>query len=282
MRPRALITAAVAAIAIAAGLSGCGSSAVVAGPLAQAAYVTGHVSGAHMQLTAQIETPSLPQPVSMSGAGYFNFAAREGSLSIQMTGLPTTSLGSAPTMQEILKGSDVYVSSPLFSGKLPGGASWVKVNVTKVEQAAGLNPSQLLEGQANPAQFLEYLKASGSSVTTVGHERVRGVPTTHYAAEVDVAKLASSLAGANSAAVKQAVAGLGMSEVPVEVWIDSHDRVRRLQMAIHASAAGQTMQMHMNLELFAFGSTPPVSIPSASETFDATSAALGGLGSTSQ
>lgn len=283
MRPRGLITAAIASIAIVASLSGCGSSAVVvAGPLARAADVTGHVSGAHMQLTAQIEAAALPQPVSMSGGGYFNFAAREGSLSIQMTGLPTTTLGSAPTMQEIMKGSDVYVGSPLFTGKLPGGASWIKVDVTKVEQAAGLDPSQLLEGQANPAQFLEYLKASGSAVTTVGHERVRGVPTTHYAANVDLSKLASSLAGANSAAVKKAIAGLGMSQVPVEVWIDSHDLVRRLQMAIHASAGGQSMQMHMTLELFAFGSTPPVSVPSASETFDATSAAVGGLGSASQ
>ena len=42
------------------------------------------------------------------------------------------------------------------------------------------------------------------------------------------------------------------------------------------------MQMQMNLELFDFGTTPPVSVPSASETFDATSTALGGLGSASQ
>ncbi len=282
MRLRALITTALASTAVAVTLGGCGSSAVVAGPLTRAAYVTGHASGAHMQLSATIESAALPQPVSMSGAGYFNFASREGSLSIQLTGLPETALGSAPTMQEILTGSDVYVGSPAFTGKLPGGASWIKVDLTKAEQAAGLDPSQLLQGQANPAQFLEYLKASGSSVTIVGHEAVRGVPTTRYAAEIDLGKLASSMAGANSATVQKAIAALGVSEIPVDVWVDSQDLVRRLQLAFHANAGGQSMQMQMNLELFDFGTIPHVSVPAASETFDATSATLGSLGSASQ
>jgi len=285
MRLRVLITTVIASLALAVALSGCGGSSgvVVAGPLARAAYITSSVKGAHMQLTAKVEAGSLlPQPITMSGAGYFNFAGREGTLSMQMTGLPESALGSGTlTMQEILKGSDVYVGSPLLAGKLPGGASWMKIDISQAAKAAGLDPTQLLQGQANPAQFLEYLKATGSAVTVVGHEPVRGVPTTHYTGEIDLAKMASAL-GASSADIQKAIGQLGLSKLPVDVWVDSHNLVRRLELNLNAGAGGQSMHMQMTIELFDFGSTPPVTAPPASQTFEATGSALGGLGSASQ
>ena len=283
MRLRALIAASFASIALAGALSGCGSSAVLVGPLARAADVTAHVGGAHVQLTATIEGAGFPQAIEMNGGGYFSFASHEGSFSIQLAGLPSAAgLESAATMQEIFKGSDLYVGSSLFTNKLPGGARWMKVDIARVGQAAGLDPSQLLDGQSNPAQFLEYLKASGAAVTLVGHDRVRGVPTTHYAADIDLDKALGAVAGANAGAAQKAIAELGVSELPVDVWVDSHNLVRRLQITLHAPAGGQNLQMQMSIELFGFGATPIVSAPPASETFDATSTALGGLGSAAQ
>jgi hypothetical protein len=285
MRPRALITATLASIALVGTLSGCGSSAVVvSGPLAQAAYVTGHVGGAHMQLNAQIEGSGLPQAVTMNGGGFFNFRSHEGSFSIELSGLPTALAGSAPTMQELFKGSNLYIGSSLLTGKLPGGAQWMKVDLAKVGAAAGFDPSQLLSGQSNPAEVLEYLKASGASVTIVGHDRIRGVPTTHYSAQIDLAKAAAALAGANAGAARKAIGELGVSELPVEVWVDSHNLVRRVQLSLHTPSGSQApqIQMQMSVELFNFGTTPTVSVPPPSETFDATSTALGGLGAVGQ
>jgi len=281
MRPRALTAATLASIALVGALSGCGRSAVVVGPLAQAADVTGHVGGAHMTLAARIEDAGLPQAVTMNGGGYFNFASHEGSFSIQLSGLPTELAGSQPTMQELFKGSNLYIGSSLLTGKLPGGARWMKVDLARVGQAAGLDPSQLLSGQTNPVQILEYLKASGAAVTAVGHERIRGVSTTHYRAEIDLAKAVAALPGANAGEAQKAIGALGMSRLPMEVWVDSHNLVRRMQLDLHAPAGGQNLQMQMDVELFGFGATPTVSAPPASETFDATSAALGGLGSSS-
>jgi hypothetical protein len=282
MRLRALTAAAFSSIAIVGVLSGCGSSAVVIGPLARAADVTAHVGGAHMQLSVRIEGAGSPQAITMNGGGYFNFAAHEGSFSVQLAGLPVAALGSEPTMQEIFKGSDLYIGSSLFTNKLPAGARWMKMDLARVGQAAGLDPSQLLNGQSNPAQFLEYLKASGASVTMVGHDRVRGVPTTHYAADIDLGKALAAVAGANAGATQKAIAELGVSELPVDVWVDANNLVRRLQINLNAPAAGQSLQLQMNLELFNFGATPTVSVPPPSETFDATSTALGGLGSAAQ
>ena len=90
------------------------------------------------------------------------------------------------------------------------------------------------------------------------------------------------MGGSERAAVQKAIAALGLSRLPVDVWIDSHNLVRRLEINFHANADGQSMQMQMTIELFAFGTTPPVTVPPAAETFDATSTTLGGLGSASQ
>ena len=283
---RAPIAAALASIALAGALSGCGSGGsgvVLAGPLARAADVTGHVDGAHMQLNAQIEGAGTPQAITISGEGFFNFHSREGSFSVQLAGLPGGLGGTAPTMQEIFKGSTLYISGSLLTSQVPNGARWMKVDLARVGHVAGLDPSQLMSGQSNPAQFLEYLKASGGSVTVVGHESVRGVPTTHYSAQIDLAKAMGALAGANTAAAQKAIGALGIGELPVDVWIDTHNLVRRLQISLHTpSVQGRSLQMQMTIELFGFGSTPTVSAPPASETFDATSTALGGLGSASQ
>ena len=171
MRPRALITTALASIAIVATLSGCGSSAVVAGPLARAAYVTGHVE----RRPHAAERPDRSGRASTAGLD-----ERRGLLQLRLPRRLALDPADGPSgnrasarrrrCRRSSRARTCMSAPPLFTGKLPGGASWIKVDLTKVEQAAGLDPSQLLQGQANPAQFLEYLKASGSSVTIVGHE----------------------------------------------------------------------------------------------------------------
>lgn len=113
MRLRALIAVILAALACAVALNGCGSSAVAIDPLARAADVTAHAGGAHMQLTARIESGLLPDAVTMAGGGYFNYTTHEGTFSLQLTGLPSTAgLESDATIQEIFKGSTLYLSSP--------------------------------------------------------------------------------------------------------------------------------------------------------------------------
>ncbi len=275
MRLRALIAVSLGTLAGAGGLSACGGSAVVLGPLAQAADVTAKVGGAHMQISAQVEAAGLPQAVSMEGGGYFNFANHEGTFSLALTGFPASAgVGPEATIQEILKGSDVYVGSSLFAGKLPGGAKWMKLDIAHLAQTAGLNPSELIDGQSNPAEFLSYLKETGATVAKVGSQRVRGVPTTHYTATVDLAKALAAQPGVDAGAAEKAIAQLGVSEAPVDVWVDSHNLVRRLQITLGAS----TVHLRMNIEMFDFGAIPAVSPPPASETFEATSSALAGLG----
>jgi hypothetical protein len=281
-----LVTGLAATIALALSASGCGSSSVALDPVAQAADVTSHVGGAHMALTAQVSAGALAAPLTMSGEGFFNYQTQEGTLSLDISGLPAAAAASLSSgslrIEEIFKSSAIYVSSPLFAGKLPGGAQWMKLDFARFGQALGFNLQQLAAGQSNPAQFLEYLKASGGGVTPVGHGLVRGVATTRYRGTVDLGKAAHLLPSTNRAELRAALAKViaqtGVSSLPVEVWVDRQQLVRRMTIDLSIAASGQKLQIHMGIDLFGFGPTPPVTPPAEGEVYDATQSALAGLG----
>jgi hypothetical protein len=285
MRPRpltALIPAAALAIALA--MSGCGSSGAALDPVAQAAEVTSHAGGAHLALTARISASGSSVPFTMSGEGFFNYSSQEGILNLDMSGIPAVgaaSLAGGLHVEEMFKASTIYVSSPLFAGKLPGGAHWIKLSLARVGQALGFNLQQLAGGQSNPAQFLEYLRASAGAVTPVGRELVRGVPTTHYKATVDLRRAADVLPSADRTQLRSALAKViartGVNSLPVEAWVDARGLVRRMTLALSVPVAGQTLQMQMTIDLFGFGATPPVTPPSGADVYDATQGALAGL-----
>jgi hypothetical protein len=268
-----------AAIALALATSGCGSTSATLDPVAQAAEVTSRAGGAHLALTAHLSAAGLPAPLTINGQGFFNYSSQEGTIGLDMSGLPTAA--GAVHMEEIFKSAALYIGSPLFAGKLPGGAHWMKLDIARFGQALGLDLQSLTGGQSNPAQFLEYLKASGGTVTPVGHELVRGVPTTHYRGTIDLRKVADVLPGANRAQLRAAlakvIAQIGASSLPVDVWVDSARLVRRMEIVISASAGGQSLRMQMSVELFGFGPTPPVTAPAQGDVYDATQLGLAGL-----
>ncbi|TMK95668.1 MAG: hypothetical protein E6G34_14100 [Actinobacteria bacterium] len=279
---RATAALAVLAAACVAALcaSGCGSSSATLDPVASAAEVTSHVGGAHLALSMQVSASGLPSTISASGEGFFNYATHEGMLSLDLSGLPASAaLPSGPLrIEEIFKSATIYVGSPLFAGKLPGGARWMKLDLGRVGQALGFDLQQLAGGQANPAQFLEFLKASGGSVSVVGQETVRGVETTRYRGTLDLNKALDVVPSSARAALRSAISKMGISSLPVEVWVDAHKLVRRIALALKVPAEGQELAVRITVELFDFGRTPRVSVPSGNEVFDATGSALGGLG----
>jgi hypothetical protein len=116
----------------------------------------------------------------------------------------------------------------------------------------------------------------------VGSELVRSVPTTHYHATVDLGKVANVLPSANGGQLRAALAKLaaqaGTSNIPVDVWVDGHNLVRRFALALSLSTGAQRSQVGMTMELFQFGPTPSLAPPADSEVFDATQAALGAAG----
>jgi hypothetical protein len=269
------------ALAVAAG--GCGSSQATLDPVAQAAEATTHSGGSQIAMTVTVTAPGLGSPLTVKGNGNFNMARKEGELLFNLEGLPPSAqLPSGPlSITELFKDGAIYMSSPLFEGKLPGGAKWMKLDLAKFESSLGLDPRQLTSGQSDPAQYLQYLRSAGGSVRAVGHETVRGTDTTRYEGSIDLNKAAEALPATDRAKLKEALKSLasqtGVSSIPVTVWVDAHHLIRRMSMKISIAAGGKTGGATVDYELFGFGATPAVNPPASGETFDATKLSLQAL-----
>jgi hypothetical protein len=266
-------------------LAGCGSTAATLDPVAEAAVATSHAGGAQMSINISIGLPGQAGPMTLSGSGDFNFADGEGELVSQLTGLPAAAAGplhaGSIEFTELYAKGALYMRSPQLTANLPGGARWIKLDLAELAQASGLDLQSLTSGQSNPAQVLEYLKASGGTITRLGSATVRGTPTTHYHATIDLATVLRREASASHGEARQAIEKLisqrAGATVPIEVWVDHRDLVRRMSMVLVESAAGEQVKVLLALELFNFGATPSVNVPAPGEVLDATGGSLSAL-----
>jgi hypothetical protein len=287
----AVLVCAVAAVAVA----GCGSSSSnssSANNVVRAAFVSTGTAGYQMRFSMQVSSSSLPQPVTGVGTGAFNVHDHSGSLALDMN------LGSSPQIaqllgsstfhiEEVLTGTTVYVKlPPALTGKLPGLSSkpWLKVDLAKLASSAGVpGLSSLVNNPASsdPSQFLQYLRAAGT-VTKQGTAVVNGVQTTQYQAEISLDRVPDAVPSSSRASARQAVAGLEkltkLHQIPVVVWIDGHNLVRRIRMTLSESLpTGQSVDTHITVDLVKYGPQPPTTVPPADQVTDA-SALTGAAG----
>jgi outer membrane murein-binding lipoprotein Lpp len=289
MHTRALIRASfalLAAVVAAALASGCssGGAAAALDPVANAAETTNQADGARLAMHVQVMIAGLPQQMTIDAGGRTSFKTQEGEISLQMNGIPGASaggFGEGGKISERFVGGKLFMGSSLLAGKLPGGATWVEIDVAAAAKKLGLDTQSLTSGQSNPAQFLEYLRADGGSVHVTGTARVRGVQTTAYTGTVDLSKVPGTDASSMKGAIAGVIAATGTSMIPIEAWVDSKNLIRRFTLTIPLSADGRRVDTKVTVEFFAFGPQRPVTAPPASETYEMSAAALGGGGSAS-
>jgi hypothetical protein len=272
-------------------VSGCGASATL-DPIARAAEISSQQSGAKFSLTTQLASSALPGGgFSITANGYLDEHDRSGEMTMDLSGIPGASAlpgGGAGTVQMIFQYPVIYMNLPFLAGKLPEGKTWMEIDLSKAAQADGIDLSQLSSlDETDPTQFLEYLRASSGGVTTVGHETVDGVPTTHYHATLQLSDILARLPSSAQAAAKAALEKLSdTGAIPVDVWVDAQGRVRRIQLSIGVSvpagASGSatgpiSVSGTTTMNFTSYGPVPPVAPPSSSEVFDATSLAAAGL-----
>jgi hypothetical protein len=277
---------AVVCVVAAAGLSACGSGSTF-DPIAKAAEFSTNSSGYLMRFTLQFSSSALPAPITATGTGRFDRPARSGSLRFNMdlSSIPQASAalgGGQLQLQEIIDGTTIYIKLPgSLAGRIPGasGKPWFKLDLTKAASAGGIpGLGSLLNNptSTDPSQLLQYLRATSGSVTNLGPSQVDGISTTGYRAEVNLDKVPDSLPAADQAQAKQAIAGIekstGLHQIPVEVWIDRQNLVRRMQVSFNASLpTGQNLDIRVNADVLNYGPQPPPVLPGASQVTDLTS-----------
>jgi len=164
----------------------------------------------------------------------------------------------------------VYVDAPFLSSRLPGGATWVKLDLTKAGTSIGGNLGQLTApATQNPAQLLDVLRQIGQ-VDVVGTETIDGVSTTHYHGTIDLAKAAAKAGRGAQAALGALIAQGAPGEVPVDVWIGDDGLVRQFKLSYGMTAGGTPLSLALTFGIGDYGTDVSVTPPPADQVFDVT------------
>jgi hypothetical protein len=248
LRAACLLLLLVAAAVLAAGCS----DSVSLDPVAKAADTTVKQTSEHVVVTATVYAGL--QTVTVSGTGDFENNPNLGTMTMTASGA-----GHAMRVSEVMQDTSIYMSSDLFTGQLPDGKTWLKLDYGKTLSSLGISTSAL--ASSSPADTLEQLQASGK-VTKDGPATIEGVATTHYTAILDPSRAAK---------VKKAL-HVTVDYGPVEVWVDGQGLVRRLQMSWQqeASSAAPESTMSMTMTFSDYGEPVHVTVPPESAVYDAT------------
>jgi len=252
-------------------LAGCGGDTLSFDPVASAATKTAQSESSRVAFTATMDVDGVGG-MAFSGAGVFDGRTRSGALNMRFQ-LPQDAqaqLGAVdPTMQMIMdgrRGFVVYMRSPLFARV--AGDRWIKVDVGKAAKKEGIDLEAIMNStQADPSRSLAMLTAS-TDAHPIGYDRVRGVFTTHYTFNVDLARLAKEHKELRETfdTVRKLT---GVSSYPAEAWIDNAGRVRRLKIDMsYNTPTGGAFTMSMTEDLYAFGIKVDVRPPDASQVLD--------------
>jgi len=294
LRGRSAAIAAALAIAAAATVTaGCGDggtgNALSLDPVAAAATKTQAAGAARIRFAMVIGAPQLGKTLKMRGTGAIDgtsaqMSFRLGSMLGQM-GLPS-SMGSLAqlrhaTIKEIAleEYGDyvIYMRLGFLSSQLPGGKQWIKLDVSKLGKAAGLDLGKLLSGsQFQPSDMLGMLTSEGAKIQKVGPATVDGVATTHYRATIDLAKALQSK-GLTSPLLNGITAQ--MKTAKADVWIGKDGLVRRIRVSYNVPHGAMPMRSTMTMSLYDYGANVSIAAPPSSQVFDATSFAQQGLSS---
>jgi hypothetical protein len=229
----ALAVAPAVALAV---LGGCGGSAPAAwrgNPVSvvrAAANLTIAAGTARVAVTLAQDTAG----TGLSGTGLVDFAGDRASLSVGRTG---AAAARDDRFTVVVDGGrdDVMVASGRAAAGLPGTSParpWLAGSPRQLAATAHarMAPLDTLIVRPGAATAVAFLRGAVDALPYGGQE-VEGVSTFRYSIHVDLGVASRSSPPAQRAALDAAAAAIGPVLWPVDVWIDQHGRVLRLELA---------------------------------------------------
>jgi hypothetical protein len=234
--------------------------------LANAASATTRAGSARMTMHMQMSGPQ--GSFNATAHGVMNFTKpRLAEIDMVMN---APNIATPITMTERMVGTTMYMRMPFLTAADPKIKPWVKLDLTAMGKAAGLNLGALINSSTNdPSSMMAYLRGASGTVQNLGRETVDGVSTTHYRATVQYAKMVAGMKNTDPAAaqaIQQVMDKTGMRSEPVDVWIDGSGLMREERLDVQIPNTSSSMTMIMDLS--DFGVPVHVSAPPASQTSD--------------
>jgi LppX_LprAFG lipoprotein len=261
------------------GGNGGGGGGVAADPdaspqekVAAAAEATTGSGSSKLSFSATVQVPAEggTQDVQFTGEGEFDYEGRRGRLTYDLTELLEAQgqEGADGEAEIVFDGTVFYMRFPTLESSLPEGKTWVRFDLQEIGEQEGIDLSQLSQLNQDPAQMLDYLRATSSEIEEVGQEEVRGDQTTHYRATIDLDKVPDQAPEDQREGVRASIEALkeqlGTSTMPVEVWIDEDGRLRRFTQSVPSPGG----DVEVTMELYDFGTDVEIDTPPEDETVD--------------
>lgn len=270
-RIRVLTGAVCAGVGVAAAAHASGTPA---NPVARAAALTRQQPGTQFRMTQTWNAPGVPQPMILTGSGFVNNRDGTGRLSLGVSSIPGLSALSQDQNTTILFRPDgvVYLNSPDLASSMPHGMHWVRLTDSQAAQTAGLDVPQVRKTVSLTTEYLSYLLLAGERVTKLGVATVDGARTTRYAVTIPISRLVEQLPGSDRGAAGTSLRRLtgGARSLSIQVWIDSHNLVRREQFGLdlQTSVAYPYHLSTLTVDFVRFGRMPTVDAPPRSQVCD--------------
>jgi hypothetical protein len=215
-------------------------------------------------------TPAIGS-VSIPGEGAIDVQGNRGRMSFDYSAIPGAP-AQLTNMEMIFVGDILYLRSEAFEQMLPNAGRWVSLDVGKLARQGGAGafgyPGLTTSDPNASMRSLRGLVGAKK----VGLEEVRGVPTTHYRARVDLER---AIKGAPQPTRRQLQAlraqmsmTYGSTRFPAEVWVDEVGLVRRMSYRFKGNEYLGTPGASFAMELFDFGAPVEVTAPPAAEVTD--------------
>jgi len=217
-------------LALAAMLLVACSGASVAERIAAAPETTQEAGSAAFSIVQQFEGGA-NDGQSFLGDGAVEFAQQRGIATFDLGAAGQGLGGGSGTVTSVFEGPVVYVD--LGIPQLP--TEWLRIDLTQLEGMEGLQ--ELEQFSSDPSQSLGLLRGVSEDVEEVGEEDVRGVETTHYRLTVDLQRAEEQAPEEDRAFVRRQIETLGVTELPMEVWLDADGVARRQSYRVDLSDA---------------------------------------------
>jgi hypothetical protein len=217
------------------------------------------------RMTMRTEMSSDGMSVDMNGEGLVDFVTGATSFEMSMMGM---------SFEMRMLDSTLYMRMPGVVA-LPGGAEWIAMPITIAGNALG--------GPMTPGGtgFLDSLRAVSSDIEELGTSDVNGVEAHGYRFVIDVAAAMEQVPDQYREDVDAALSqleGMGMSEMPTEVWVtDAGLPVREV-----ITMTSSLFDMELTMDWTDFGVDADIEAPPADITLTVTDqreleALLGGV-----
>lgn len=254
--------------------------------IAKAAIASSAAPGFKLALTQAVSGTAVSAGgIIASGTGSFSTTRGTGALSF------TSHLGATPdeaaalggpslNIQELVDGTTLYLKFPRgLTGKSGATKPWARVDLLRGAGAAAIpGISTLLESPAasQPGVLLQTLRAIAGGARKLGTARVGGYQTTEYRTTIQLNRYPGLVAPAQRAPAEQAVQALAMqfraSEVPVTVYVDGQNLVRRMEFSRTATTVTSgTYSTHSTADFTEYGPQPAPRFPPAGQVSDVSS-----------